>query len=225
MSSNLTNSSKITRAYFILDRSGSMISCLDDTIKGFNDFISDQQKNSNNFTLSLTIFDDVIEDIYQNLSIDKVPLLTKETYQPRNFTSLCDAIGKTIHEIENTVNDNSQILIIILTDGKDNTSKEFKSQDIHKMISQKQLQGWQFLFLGANQDAIHSGEMLGINHDCSITFDSHLTTPNVFRAVSGAVRRSRETGDIGFNNSDRQSTSTIHQIPTGENPSPMYFKR
>lgn len=187
---------QITQAYFVLDRSGSMASCLDDTIKGFNQFV-EEQKNVGIDQLGLTLvtFDDVIETVYHKKPIADVSQLNRDIYIPRNSTALLDAIGETIKTAEKDNVENNNVIIAILTDGLENSSKNFDLKDIHKKISEKRSLGWKFIFLGANQDAIRSGEQLGIDRNLSKNYTVD-KTPQAFKDVSQEVTRIRETYSI-----------------------------
>ena len=138
-----------TDIHFVLDRSGSMWDILNDTIGGFNQFVSSQQDDPNGECyLNLYQFDHEYQIVYQNKNIKEVELLNKETFQPRGNTALLDAIGRTIssipnkklenNNIENNNNENDnnkdKIIFVILTDGEENSSKEFSYNTISKMI-------------------------------------------------------------------------------------------
>ncbi len=151
-----------TRIFVVLDKSGSMEECRSDTIGGFNSFIRKQKKlNADSAFLSLYQFDHEYFITYQNVPIEQVPELTFETFEPSGQTALLDAIGKTITNVEHQTDDS--IIIVIITDGEENSSNTYRSKEqINQMIKQKQDLGWEFVFLGANQDAIQSAGQLGI---------------------------------------------------------------
>lgn len=201
--------------HFILDRSGSMWETLNDTIGGFNSFIHSQKKQLVNgeqkCLMSLYQFDHEYNILYKNREISNVNELNTETFVPRGQTALIDAIGRTISEIseENNSKNKNKIIVVILTDGMENCSKEFKHKKVMEMIKIKEKEGWQFVFLAANQDAIETAGNLGINRKSAMTYAQ--TPQNVracFNGLSDAVWRTR-TGDsngVEFTPQERQSS-------------------
>ena len=153
-----------THLAVILDRTGSMESIRDDTIGGFNAFLSEQKQQPCKATLTLVQFDsqDPYEIIHQVKTVQEVPDLTKETYVPRATTPLLDAIGRGINDLEKCLADMkeddrpSKAVFVVITDGQENSSREFRRDQIMKMINEKEKQsGWQFVFLSADLDAIN----------------------------------------------------------------------
>ena len=170
--------------YFVLDRSGSMASCVEDTIGGFNTFIQNQKRDNTDASMSLYLFDNDYNSIYENKVISDVPNLDNKTYVPRGSTSLLDAIGRTIKTAEQTDNN----VIVILTDGFENTSKTYTKSHIEDLIKMKERTGWNFVFLAANQDAISTAQSLGINSNGAMTFDQGCLH-EAFEGLSAAVSR------------------------------------
>ena len=200
----------ITRIFFILDRSGSMWETLNDTIGGFNTFVSSQQKDNNGKCfLSLYQFDHEYNIVYENKLIDDVEFLTDKTFVPRGQTSLLDAIGRTINSISASDNNSSNNIIVILTDGYENSSKEFDNTEISNMIKLKENDGWKFVFLAANQDAVLTASNLGIKRNSAMTYSQ--TPENVrscFNGLSEAISRTRtgEDDDVTFTNAERYNS-------------------
>lgn len=181
-----------TRIHVILDRSGSMESCLNDTIGGFNSFLR-QQKNitSDSAYLSLYQFNNNYEIIYQDKNINEVPDLTIDTFIPNGQTALLDAIGKTINSVnEYSYTTEDTVIIVIITDGEENSSCYFEKNIINKMIEEKKQKGWQFVFLGANQDAIEEGAKLGIGANSSLSYAVE-DSQEAFQSISQAISRVR----------------------------------
>ncbi len=141
----------------ILDRSGSMMSLQDEVVNSFNEFISDQRKEKGKARVTLVLFDDKYEVVYDRIKLKDVPELTREVYFARGMTSLLDAVGKTIK-----ASDAKDAMVLIQTDGHENSSREFKKADIKALIKEKEDQGWDFLFLGANIDTVSVGSGIGI---------------------------------------------------------------
>lgn len=190
--------------HFLLDRSGSMESCLKDTIGGFNAFVREQAPTS---TLSLYLFNNTFEIVYENKKIKDVEKLD---FRPRGGTALLDAIAQTIEQVEknNTQRwadlDDVGNVIVILTDGEENSSTKYTKGDINDMIATKKAQGWKFVFLGANQDAIKNAVDMGIGRDAAMDFDT-ANVGEVMRSASSALSRcvTGETQDIVFTNEER----------------------
>ena len=195
-----------TNIHFVLDRSGSMWETLNDTIGGFNSFVESQKKDGNGeCTMSLHQFDHEYETIYTNKPINEVDLLTTQTFVPRGQTALVDAIGRTISNASSST-DEVKNIVVILTDGEENSSKEYKYDSISKMIQRKEKDGWDFVFLGANQDAIKTAAGLGIKQNSAMTYSQ--TPQNVracFSGLSSAISRARsgEEKDVNFTSTER----------------------
>ena len=164
---------------FLLDRSGSMESCCDDTIGGFNSFVKDQAVIGGKLTLIQ--FDHEILTTYTDVELKDVVPLTTETFKPRGSTALLDAIGATIKSPKCT-----HPVVIILTDGQENSSTKFTKAHIKDLIEQKTKDGWTFMYLGANQDAFAEAGSMGIAPACTMNYDAN-KTPDVFRALSATV--------------------------------------
>ncbi len=152
----------------ILDRSGSMSGIKDATIKGYNDYINDQKNVPGDGCWSLIQFDDQYEVVYAGMHQHVVPLLTCTTFQPRGSTALVDAVCRAIEETKKRVDalpeerKPSRVLMVILTDGEENSSRVHTTDDLNRMISCQREAGWAFTFLGANQDAIATATKYGI---------------------------------------------------------------
>ena len=176
---------------FILDRSGSMGSCRDDTIGGYNSFVDDQKVHGG--TMTLVQFDDTYEIVYQNVPIGEVRPLTRETFVPHGATALHDAIGRTIKDIETR----TPPTVIILTDGYENASRKYTKAHVKDLIEQKTKDGWTFVYLGANQDAFTEASGIGISGQCTVNFNTE-QTQGVFAALSQAVSNQSQTGQFSM---------------------------
>ena len=161
---------------FLLDRSGSMESCLDDTIEGFNTFVESQKEFGG--TMTLCLFDHEFDIVYDKVPIDQVVPLNKETYVPRGGTALHDAMGQVLK-----MNLSDDAMVIILTDGEENSSKTYTAAHVKDLVENKK---WKFVYLGANQDAVLTAQGLGIQ--TSAGYDP-TKTPELFRALSATVTR------------------------------------
>jgi uncharacterized protein YegL len=185
-----------TEIAFILDRSGSMESMTNAAISGFNEFLKAQQATVDDAgqpipaTFTLILFDHEYLPIHNRAPIQTAAPLTLETYQPRGNTALLDAIGRTIDYIGSELAATpeperpSKVIIAILTDGEENSSRKFSMADINQRIThQTMMYNWEFLFLGANQDAIASAAQMGIQAHNAATF---MADDEDIKAGSGA---------------------------------------
>jgi len=187
----------------ILDRSGSMSSIQDATIKGFNDFVNEQKGVPGEGCWSLVQFDDQYDVVYAGKNQNDVPLLTPGTFQPRGSTALVDAVCRTIDQTEHrlsTICDEhkpTRVLLVILTDGYENASREYTTSDLNAKIARKRdIDKWQFIFLGANQDAIASARQYGIPTRSAMTYQaSDEGTRAVFARASAGTRRWKLEGN------------------------------
>jgi hypothetical protein len=170
---------------FLLDRSGSMESCCQDTIDGFNSFIESQKQFGG--TITLCLFDDQFETVYEKMPIDDVPVLTDDTFVPRGGTSLLDAMGQVL---KMELSDDA--MIIILTDGEENSSRMYTSAHVKDLVN---LKPWKFVYLGANQDAVLAASNIGIK--TSLGYDTN-RTPEVFRALSQTVSNYTQDPSLGL---------------------------
>ena len=189
----------LTEIVFILDRSGSMAGLEDDTIGGFNALIEKQKKEPGQAFVSTVLFDNVSQVIHDRADIQKVAPMTREDYQVRGCTALLDAVGKAIHHIGNVhkyareEDRPEKTLFVITTDGMENASREYSYAKLKAMIQrQKEKYGWEFLFLGANIDAVGTARRFGIDEDRAVNYhcDSKGTALN-YEVVSEAIRTVR----------------------------------
>ena len=190
----------LTELVFILDRSGSMGGLESDTIGGFNSMISKQQKEDGEAVVSTVLFDDKCEVIHDRVKIADVKRMTEDDYYVRGCTALLDAVGGAIQHIGNVhkyareEDRPAKTLFIITTDGLENASKQYSFKDVKKMIErQKEKYHWEFIFLGANIDAIEVAGNMGISRDRAANYncDSEGTALN-FECLEAAVTRVRK---------------------------------
>lgn len=205
------------RITVILDRSGSMETIREATISGFNEFLHGQKQVPGEAVISLFQFDDVFDTVYADKALWNAPPLTRETFVPRNWTALYDAIGRAMGIIDYKPKAEKNIVLIV-TDGQENASKEFKSQNVRHLIKIRQDKGWQFVFLGSNQDAILSARGLGINVDNAMTFANNtrgITASFTSTGANAAAYRSGVAMNMAYSTADRKE-----QDEAAKNPAP-----
>lgn len=170
---------KKTEIVFILDKSGSMSGLEEDTIGGYNSMLKKQQKEEGQAIITTVLFDNNYDIIHDRTDIEEIRPLTEKEYYVGGTTSLLDAIGKTVNKIiratKNTKKEYQadKVMFVIITDGMENSSKEYNYEKIKSMIElQKERYNWEFIFLGANIDAISTAERFGINADRAANYNA-----------------------------------------------------
>lgn len=196
-----------TQIICILDRSGSMSNIMDDSIGGFNTFIKQQKELPDKATLTVALFDEKYELLYDDIDINKVKEITDKDWYPRGTTALYDAIGKTINDVKQNhrklgVEAPSKVLVCIITDGYENASREYTQSDIQQLIENCEKNDWNFIYLAANQDAFSVGSSFGISGGNTYTYTA--STDGVFNMSStlndaAVTYRSMTTSDANFN--------------------------
>lgn len=197
----------LTEVVFILDRSGSMSGLEADTIGGFNSMISKQKKEDGEAIVSTVLFDDQQEVVYDRQPVKMVEPMTDRQYYVRGCTALLDAIGGAIHHIGNVhkyareEDRPEKTMFIITTDGMENASRFYTYDRVKYMVErQKEKYGWEFLFLGANIDAISVAARFGINADRAINYEcDQVGTSLNYQVMSEtitAVRRAKNKEDL-----------------------------
>ncbi len=189
----------LTELVFVLDKSGSMSGLEKDTIGGFNSLLEKQRKEDGDVVISTVLFDDGMQVIHDRADIDGIKNLTDKDYQVGGCTALLDALGKSIKHI-NKVQKSlpeeqrpAKTMFVITTDGQENSSHEYSYEKIRKMVEKKQeKKQWEFLFLGANMDAISAAADIGIKANRATNFvcDAVGTAVN-YSALSKAVSKIR----------------------------------
>ena len=170
-----------------------------DTIGGFNAFLKDHQNAPGDCSLTLAQFDTEYETLHDFTPVAEVRPLTDATFVPRGGTALLDAIGRTIVDTGAKLaalteeNRPEKVICVILTDGEENSSVEYSKAQIHALIAQQRdLYKWQFLFIGANQDAVTAGVSIGIAADSSLTYAANSRgTQSAFASLSASTRMYR----------------------------------
>ncbi|MBQ3923928.1 MAG: hypothetical protein II696_00230 [Firmicutes bacterium] len=196
---------KTAEVVFIIDRSGSMAGLEADTIGGFNSTLNEQKKSSDNVIWSTVLFDHEQKVIHDRVPIDRVKELTREDYYVRGSTALLDAVGGAIHHIGNVhkyaraEDVPERTLFVITTDGMENSSCRYTYREVEKMIRRQQDRyGWEFLFMGANMDAVSVAGRMGIPESRAATFiNDEIGIETNYRVVREAVRRTACMEELG----------------------------
>ena len=193
------NGNDLTELVFILDRSGSMGGLEADTVGGFNSLIKDQKNAEGRALVTTVLFDTEFIFVHDRADINDVEPMTEKDYVPRGCTALLDAVGMTvkhiagIHKYARPEDVPSKTLVIITTDGMENSSREFSYSKVKQLIEKEQKKyGWEFIFLGANIDAAAAADSIGIARASNYKADGR-GTKLMFGSVSKAVSCMRES--------------------------------
>ena len=197
----------LTEIVFILDRSGSMSGLEQDTIGGFNSMIKQQKNAEGEALISTILFDNVSEVLHDRINVKDIQPLTDHDYMVRGCTALLDAIGGAIHHIGNIHKYARQedipehTMFVITTDGMENASRYYSSNKVKEMIERQKIKyGWEFLFFGANIDAVETAGLFGIDEDRAVNYqcDSEGTALN-YEVINEAISAVRCSAPLGSN--------------------------
>lgn len=194
----------ITELVFILDRSGSMAGLESDTIGGFNGMIEKQKKQEGECFVSTVLFDNVSEVLHDRVRLSEIKPMTDKEYTVRGCTALIDAIGGAIHHIGNIhkyarkEDVPEHTVFIITTDGMENASNMYSAEKVKQMIErQKEKYGWEFLFIGANIDAVETAKRYGIAEDRAVNYCADSKgTGILYESVACAVSQVRQCAPL-----------------------------
>lgn len=194
------------RIILILDRSGSMTLVKDEAEKGVAHFLAEQAKVGGKCKVSFTRFDTEIELVFSDVPIDEVPPIKCE---PRNMTALLDAVGKTISEAK--MKPKWKTYVVIVTDGQENSSREWTLDKLRPLIEERRKAGWEILFIGTSEDAVADARQFGVATHSSATMDVG-NSVIAYAATSENVTRSRMTGTAAeYTDEEKAAMAT----PTG----------
>ena len=189
---------KLTELVMILDRSGSMSGLEGDTIGGFNSMIREQKEGEGDVLVSTILFSNDSEVIHDRVPISKIEPMTAKDYRVGGCTALIDAIGGAIRHVKNVhkyirpEDVPAHTMFIITTDGMENASRKYSGKEVKKMIEEQKKAGWEFLFLGANIDAVETAASFGIDEDRAVNYcaDS-VGTGVIFGAMAAPIKAMR----------------------------------
>jgi hypothetical protein len=203
-----------TQISVILDRTGSMEKIRNDTIGGFNAFLNEQKEQSGKATLTLVQFDtqNPYEVIHQFAAIKDINELSRATYVPRASTPLLDAIGRGINDLEERLTKLGEerpekVVFVIITDGQENASREFKKDQIVKMINEKQEKDkWQFVFLSADLNSVNDALNYGFKGAATMSYDKTAKgASSAWSSLSSKIKgfRGGKAEEVAFDDEDR----------------------
>ena len=200
----MKKNNNITELVFILDRSGSMSGLESDTVGGFNTMIEKQKKQNAPCYVSTVLFNHVSEVLYDRVKLGEVQKMTEEHFCVGGSTALMDAIGGAIHHIGNihkyirAEDVPANTMFVIMTDGMENSSQRYSSDQVKDMIErQKKRYGWEFLFIGANIDAVETATRYGIDADRAVNYHADTKgTRVVYESVANAVCNVRANQEL-----------------------------
>jgi Mg-chelatase subunit ChlD len=212
-----------TQITFVLDSSGSMSKIAEDTRGGFNEFLEEQREEEGTATVSLYNFDSDVTLVYENKMIEDAPKLDEENYRPGGSTALHDALAKAIDDTIDNIEmrgggppDN--VIVVALTDGKENASETPEEAVRERVEDCREDRGWEFLFIGAKQDAALTAKKMGMDEDRSLDLDhSGEGARSSMQSTSRSVSQARRTGDTGgFDDEDRRQQREASSEDTSE---------
>ena len=195
----------LTEIGIVLDKSGSMGIIREDTIGGFNVFIEEQKKEKGSANITLINFNDKLEHVYKCEDIQNVSELTLKNYAPTGWTAMYDGIGVMLDTLNADIekrddkNKPEKVIVVIITDGMENYSKEYNSKQIKEKIENFKSKDWDFIYLGANQDAFAESRNMGISKSSTSEWDStKLGVGSMYASVTSTMSKYRNTGVVNF---------------------------
>ena len=209
-----TKQNNLTELVFIIDRSGSMSGLESDTIGGFNSMIKKQKRKEGECYVSTVLFDNESTVLHDRVKLQDIPPMTDNDYVTQGCTALLDALGGAIHHIGNIhkyarpEDVHEHTMFVITTDGMENASRHYTSETVKKMIErQKKRYGWEFLFVGANIDAVETAARYGIDRDRAVNYNADKQgTEILYKTVSEAVECMRSSQPLAANWSEEINT-------------------
>ena len=209
---------KTSHVVFVLDDSGSMQDCRQATISGYNEFLQLQKEDAKKTGIptfvSLYKFDGRnVNSVFNRVSVEEVEGLNEKTYNPQGMTNLYDAIGGVMMQINTQLTakkkeDRDSVIITILTDGHENSSRTFDNTNIKQMVEKAEGKNWGFMFLGANIDAFAAGSSLGFNSNNTMQYDT-ASMGNTMRSASAMTSRMKMAYASGMDTSATYATTAF----------------
>ena len=199
----MKNKNNITELVFIIDRSGSMSGLESDTIGGFNSLVKKQKKEDGQCYVSTVLFSDRSKVIHDRVSISDIKEMTEDDYCPNGCTALIDAIGgaikhiSSVHRYIRPEDVPEHTMFVITTDGLENSSHKYSSKEVKKMVREKEKEGWEFLFIGANIDSVETAQSFGISSDRAVNYHADSKgTEILYESVCAQVSNVRKNKSV-----------------------------
>lgn len=212
---------------FVIDASGSMSHLRSDTIEGFNSVIESQKNQNGETRISAVVFNSNVKKVYDNAPADTIVPLSKDTYQTWGCTALYDAMGTLINSIgerlANTPEEErpGKVLVVVITDGEENASHEYTFADIKEKVEHQQtVYSWEFIFLGADMNAMHQAQSMGFKHEYTKVYAQNSKgVDSVYTAVDSMVCSSKlhAAGDIDDAVYQRSMSCALDNVDSGGN--------
>ena len=190
---------RITEVVFVLDSSGSMNSLCEDTIGGFNSILSEQKEKDGRAFITTILFNGSCWYLHDHLDIQLVDSITNKQYRAAGCTALYDAIGQAISKLDGITacEKDADIMMVIITDGLENSSRQYEGGQIRKLVEARKEKGWEFLFLGANIDSFAVSEGLGIERNRTANWKADAKGVNVsYQALNMIISGFRENSNM-----------------------------
>lgn len=194
----------VTELVFILDRSGSMAGLESDTVGGFNSLITRRKEEGGDALVTTLLFDDKIETLHDRVPLSEIGKMTEKEYYVRGCTALLDAVGETlerismIHKYARREDVPEKTIFVITTDGLENASRKFSTKQVKDLVKAKRELGWEFLFLGANIDAVETAGAYGIAPECAVDYHADRRgTKKIYEALDKAVGCFMKNSSVG----------------------------
>ncbi len=194
----------LTELVFIIDKSGSMSGLESDTVGGFNSLIEKQKAEGGDVVVTTVLFNHEMAYIHDRLDIKQVKKMTRKDYTAEGCTALLDAVGNTVNHVigvQSTLKDEfvpGKTMVVITTDGLENSSKEFGYDAVKKLVERQKELGWEFIFLGANIDVYKEASRFGVDADKAVNY--HCDSAGVglnYEALSCAITEVKRKGSLG----------------------------
>ena len=196
----MNNKNELTEMIFILDRSGSMAGLESDTIGGFNALIEKQKKEEGKAYVTTVLFDNQQKTVHDRIDLAEVSPMTDKEYYVGGSTALLDAVGDTVTHIEKVhkyirpEDVPAHTMVVITTDGMENSSRRWRAADVKKLVEKKKEDGWEFLFLGANIDAVSEAARFGIDEDRAVRYCNDAAGVQINYSAVGKAMTSMRKG-------------------------------
>lgn len=196
-----TKETKPLHVAFCLDMSGSMSSIHASVVEGFNDYVQQLKTDEGEIFLSLTVFDTVFEEWFKEVPINDFPANALNNYIPRGGTALYDAVANTIASVSATVSSDDNVLIVVMTDGQENRSREYPTgevgrQRLQKLVKEYEHKGWVFTYLGANVDAQVEATEMGFAAGNAVYYSASPGSTRSAMSNLGAVTKGMSSGGL-----------------------------